>query len=96
MKNTQRLPDHSKQDELDRFRSEGELNISPRRQTWQEQHLDRETREWLAKDAKYFLHQSLSTPCIDVLASCKGSFLEDLQGNRFLDFQCRGKADMPT
>jgi 4-aminobutyrate aminotransferase len=86
MKNTQRPPGHLNQDNLDRFRSEGELNISQRRKTWQEQHLDHDTREWLAKDAKYFLHQSLSTPCINVLASCKGSFLEDLQGNRFLDF----------
>ena len=86
MKNTQRPPGHLNQDNLDRFRSEGELNISQRRKTWQEEHLDDATREWLAKDAKYFLHQSLSTPCIDVLASCKGSFLEDLQGNRFLDF----------
>ncbi|MDH3671017.1 MAG: aspartate aminotransferase family protein [Gammaproteobacteria bacterium] len=86
MKDTQRPPGHLSQDSLDRFRSEGELNISQRRKTWQEQHLDHETREWLAKDAKYFLHQSLSTPCIDVLESCKGSFLEDLQGNRFLDF----------
>ena len=86
MKDTQRPPGHLNQDNLDRFRSEGELNISQRRKAWQEEHLDHETREWLARDAKYFLHQSLSTPCIDVLASCKGSFLEDLQGNRFLDF----------
>ncbi|MFQ5995768.1 MAG: aspartate aminotransferase family protein [Acidiferrobacterales bacterium] len=74
------------QDALSRFHSEGELNLSPRRDAWQKTHLDQETRDWLAQDAKYFLHQSLSTPCLDVLATCKGAYLEDLQGKRFLDF----------
>ncbi|MEE8212531.1 MAG: aminotransferase class III-fold pyridoxal phosphate-dependent enzyme, partial [Acidiferrobacterales bacterium] len=73
-------------DALSRYRSEGELNISPLRQAWHDEQLDQETRDWLAEDAKYFLHQSLSTPCLDVLAGSKGSYLEDLQGKRFLDF----------
>ena len=72
--------------DLDRLRSEGELNISPRRQAWRQQQLDEDTKYWLEEDAKYFLHQSLSTPCLDVLARCKGAWLEDLQGKRFLDF----------
>ena len=72
--------------DLDRLRSEGELNISPRRQAWQQEHLDGHTNYWLEEDRKYFLHQSLSTPCLDVLARCKGAWLEDLQGRRFLDF----------
>ena len=72
--------------DLDRLRSEGELNISPRRQAWQQEHLDEHTNYWLEEDRKYFLHQSLSTPCLDVLARCKGAWLEDLQGRRFLDF----------
>ena len=72
--------------DLDRLRSEGELNISPRRQAWYQEQLDEDTKYWLEEDAKYFLHQSLSTPCLDVLARCKGAWLEDLQGKRFLDF----------
>ena len=72
--------------DLNRLRSEGELNISPRRQAWQQEHLDGHASYWLEEDAKYFLHQSLSTPCLDVLARCKGAWLEDLQGKRFLDF----------
>ena len=72
--------------DLDRLRSEGELNISPRRQAWHQEQLDEDTKYWLEEDAKYFLHQSLSTPCLDVLARCKGAWLEDLQGKRFLDF----------
>ena len=72
--------------DLDRLRSEGELNISPRGQAWRREQLDGDTKHWLKEDAKYFLHQSLSTPCLDVLARCEGSWLEDLQGRRFLDF----------
>ena len=75
-----------KDSDLDRLRSEGELNISPRRQAWRQEQLDESTKYWLEEDAKYFLHQSLSTPCLDVLARCKGAWLEDLQGKRFLDF----------
>lgn len=66
--------------------SEGDLNISPRRQAWLDANLDAETQRWLAEDARYFLHQSLSTPCLDVLADCAGPYLQDLQGKRILDF----------
>jgi (R)-1-hydroxy-2-aminoethylphosphonate ammonia-lyase len=60
--------------------------MSPRRQAWLDANLDAETRCWLAEDARYFLHQSLSTPCLDVLAGCAGPYLQDLQGKRILDF----------
>ena len=72
--------------DLDRLRSEGELNISSRRQAWHQEQTDESTKHWLEEDAKYFLHQSLSTPCLDVLARCEGAWLENLQGRRFLDF----------
>ena len=66
--------------------SEGESNRSPLRAAWQSRNLDAQTRDLLEADAAYFLHQSLSTPCIDVLARCEGAHLENLQGKRFLDF----------
>lgn len=66
--------------------SEGDINLSPRRTAWAHSHLDAETRAWLAEDAQYFLHQSLSTPCLNVLRSCNGASIEDLQGRRLLDF----------
>ncbi len=47
-------------------RSEGDGNRSARRRRWQSRHLDGETSNWLEKDARYFLHQSLSTPCLSV------------------------------
>ena len=66
--------------------SEGDVNLSPRRREWQRSAIDAETAHWLEEDARYFLHQALSTPCLDVLARCSGAYLEDLQGRKFLDF----------
>jgi 4-aminobutyrate aminotransferase len=71
---------------LDRLRSESDLNLSPGRTEWQAANLDAETRHWLAEDAKYFLHQSLSTPCLNVLAGSGATTVTDLQGRRLLDF----------
>jgi 4-aminobutyrate aminotransferase len=66
--------------------SEGDVNLSPRRREWHEREIDATTAGWLAEDARYFLHQSLSTPCLDVLTGCDGIWLEDMQGRRFMDF----------
>lgn len=68
------------------FRSEGDLNISPQRARWARDHVDPETQQWLDQDARYFLRQSLSTPCLDVLKGCDGIYFEALQGRRYMDF----------
>ncbi|MFQ5937224.1 MAG: aspartate aminotransferase family protein [Acidiferrobacterales bacterium] len=86
MKESRRSKTGERREDAPWLRSEGDLNISSRRQAWQSTHLDDETRHWLSEDAKYFLHQSLSTPCLNVLAGCDGPYLEDLQGRRILDF----------
>ena len=67
------------------FLSEGEPNVSPERTAWR-QRLNAQTSAWLDLDERYFLHQSLSTPCLDVLERCDGAYLVDLEGRRFLDF----------
>ena len=66
--------------------SEGEVNLTPRRRRWEEEHLAPATRALLAEDAKHFLHQSLSTPCFNALKSAKGVWLEDVEGRRTMDF----------
>ncbi|MDR7482107.1 MAG: aspartate aminotransferase family protein [Armatimonadota bacterium] len=66
--------------------SEGDLNLSPRRTAWQAAMLDDATRALLDEDARYFLHQALSTPCLNALRRCEGIYLEDLQGRRYMDF----------
>ena len=70
----------------DAMLTEGDLNVSPRRQRWAAEHLDDETRALIDADAQYFLHQSLSTPCLNALRACDGASLEDWQGRRIFDF----------
>jgi len=71
---------------LDELRSEGDLNISPLRREWAASHVGEAAKALLDRDANVFLHQSLSTPCLNALKSCRGSELEDLEGRRLLDF----------
>ena len=71
---------------LDAFRSEGDLNLSSQRDQWQAEHLGAPTRALLAKDASLFLHQSLSTPCLNALRRVEGAWIEDVEGRRYLDF----------
>ncbi len=59
-------------------KSEGDINISPRRSEWQKNYLDAETQALLEEDARYFLKQSLSTPCLNAIRSCEGIYIEDL------------------
>lgn len=66
--------------------SEGDVNSSPQRERWLREDLNSETRRLLEEDARYFLHQSLSSPCLNVLNGCEGSFLIDAEGRRYLDF----------
>jgi len=66
--------------------SEGDVNFSPERGSWQHAHVNEETQELLERDAKVFLHQSLSTPCLTSIVECEGSCLIDEQGHRYLDF----------
>lgn len=67
-------------------RSEGDVNLSPARAAWQAEHIDAKTRDLLDRDAAVFLHQSLSSPCLNALQSCGGIYLEDTQGRRIMDF----------
>ncbi|MEE4111374.1 MAG: aspartate aminotransferase family protein [Desulfobacteraceae bacterium] len=66
--------------------SEGDSNLSRHRQKWHSHHVDRETQGWLDRDARAFLRQSLSTPCLNVLTQSRGATLTDLQGRSILDF----------
>lgn len=76
--------------DADALRSEGDLNLGPERARWAGENIDAETAGWLAEDAKYFLHQALSTPCLDVLVGSEGAHIESLSGRRLLDFHGNG------
>lgn len=66
--------------------SEGDINLSPRRQQWQQAHLGPRSRALVERDAAAFLHQSVSTPCLSAVAKAEGVFIEDLDGRRYMDF----------
>ncbi|OHB79957.1 MAG: aspartate aminotransferase family protein [Planctomycetes bacterium RBG_16_64_10] len=68
------------------LRTEGDLNVGVHRRAWQDAYLDDYTRQRLAADAAVFLHQSLSTPCLNALVGCEGIYLIDAQGRRIMDF----------
>ncbi len=70
----------------DYSRTEGDINLSASRRNWYALIQDSETFKWLDEDERYFLHQSMSTPCLDVLESCEGIYLTDLSGKRYMDF----------
>jgi len=70
---------------FDGLKSEGDLNSSPHRGGWL-QSLSPSTKKILDEDAGQFLHQSLSTPCLNVLKSAQGAWIEDVEGRRYLDF----------
>lgn len=68
------------------LQSEGESNRSPKRREWSARNIDEKTRAILDEDSRYFLHQSVSTPCLNAIARAEGIWIEDVQGRRYMDF----------
>ena len=60
--------------------------MSRRRSRWMAEHIDGPTRTLIEQDAQFFLHQSLSTPCLNVLRACEGASIEDWESRSILDF----------
>lgn len=53
-------------------KTEGDINTTEQRSKWQNAFLSENSKELLAEDAKYFLHQALSTPCLDSIVNVDG------------------------
>jgi (R)-1-hydroxy-2-aminoethylphosphonate ammonia-lyase len=66
--------------------SEGDTNLTTRRAEWQARRIEPTTRALLARDEAAFLHQSVSTPCLNAVAKAEGIWIEDLAGRRYMDF----------
>jgi 4-aminobutyrate aminotransferase len=66
--------------------TEGDINTSEERLRWDTEIFDIETLQILEDDARYFFHQSMSSPCLDVAEQCNGSSITTLSGRHFLDF----------
>ncbi len=65
--------------------AEGDSNRSPHRAAFRAR-LDPAVRALLDEDARRFLHQSLSSPCLSAVRRAEGIWLEDLAGHRYMDF----------
>ncbi len=66
--------------------TEGEANTSAAGATRRASMAHAPTRELLERDSRAFLHQSLSTPCLDAIAHAEGIWIENLAGRRYMDF----------
>jgi 4-aminobutyrate aminotransferase len=66
--------------------AEGDVNSSPGREAWQADHINDEARTILDRDERFFLHQSLSTPCLNTIRRAEGVWIEDHAGKRYMDF----------
>lgn len=73
-------------DNSGKMRTEGDINISENRNIWQKNNLSEESFQLLEKDSDYYLHQSLSTPCLNVIEKSYGIYLEDIEGKKYMDF----------
>ncbi len=65
--------------------SEGDGNMTPARAAWRVS-LSERARAALDEDERYFLRQSLSTPCLTEIVRTEGAVLTDIDGRRILDF----------
>jgi 4-aminobutyrate aminotransferase len=66
--------------------SESDTNLSGERRAWAARNLDASARALLAEDERYFLRQSVSTPCLNAIVKAEGIFIEDTAGRRYMDF----------
>ena len=66
--------------------SESDTNLTSRRARWQAENLDQATKKLLDEDQNYFLHQSVSSPCLNAIHKAEGIYIEDMSGRRYMDF----------
>ncbi len=65
---------------------ESDTNITQRRHDWAKASLGTQSIEAINADARLFLHQSVSTPCLSAVVKAEGVWIEDIEGRRYLDF----------
>ncbi len=66
--------------------SEADDNRSSRRAEWAARHRDPAGDALLEEDARHFLHQSVSSPCLAEIRKAEGIWIEDTAGRRYMDF----------
>ncbi len=69
-----------------RWQADGDSNASPNRAAWRAGRADPQESRALEEDERYFLKQSLSTPCLSAVRRVEGIWVEDVAGRRYMDF----------
>ena len=70
-------------------REQGDNNSTENRKVYHD-NLDEKTKYWIDEDSRYFLHQALSTPVMNVLSKTEGPYIVDLNGKKYLDLHGNG------
>lgn len=65
---------------------EGDSNLTDARRQWAQSLHTSPNEMLLEEDAGVFIHQALSTPCLDVIESCEGIYITSVSGKRYIDF----------
>jgi 4-aminobutyrate aminotransferase len=71
-------------------REQGDINTTANREKYWLRNLSEVARELFEMDKKYFLHQALSTPVLNVLSRAEGIYIEDLDGKKYIDMHGNG------
>jgi 4-aminobutyrate aminotransferase len=66
--------------------SEGDSNLSPGRAEWSDYITGGKSAALVNEDSRHFLRQALSTPCLAAVTKAEGIWIEDADGNRYMDF----------
>ena len=76
-------PKHAR---IRRWQADGDSNTSTIRAAWRAGRTDPQESRVLEEDERYFLKQSLSTPCLSAVRRVEGIWVEDVAGRRYMDF----------
>ena len=71
-------------------REQGDVNTTQNRKEYWKRNLKGVSKKWFEEDQKYFLHQSLSTPVLNVLSRAQGASIEDVSGKKYIDMHGNG------
>lgn len=80
---TPTLPNHSDLEQ-------GDINSTANRRKYWRDNLSAKARDIFERDNKFFLHQNMSTPVMQVLARAYGIYIEDVDGKRYIDMHGNG------
>ncbi|GLX67173.1 (R)-1-hydroxy-2-aminoethylphosphonate ammonia-lyase [Paenibacillus glycanilyticus] len=71
-------------------REQGDINKSSARSRYWDRNLSLAARAVYEEDNRYFLHQSLSTPVLNVLSKAEGIYIYDMDGKPYIDMHGNG------